>query len=337
MEATNLWKLKLLSLVTFSETRFANSRRKVYQHIHHEFAPIMTCLRDQITAGERNRTALEAADSRVREKADQAMELQGKILNVYFLLTLSGLADAYDQYGVIVNVAQKVHLLPHERLDLHNLGVGVLQSMIGCLQDHEKCSQVALPDSKVKCLWPLNHTDKRTLAAEGKIRSLTVTNQQQTRAAGLSARTRQTTVEQILHSGEDAIAKSDKQLIQLVKELFKGLSNDVYDSQTIAVIEETRQVLDLPAMALKLKDPSVSSLKLATLEFPKFQKAIENIPVRSLIGVPEEILAKQYKEFVKRVDKLAENLSPEDLKKVDPKEMVKHLFDPADRQWQSLV
>ena len=82
VEATNLWKLKLLSLVTFSETRFANSRRKVYQHIHHEFAPIMTCLRDQIRAGERNRTALEAANSRVREKADQAVELQGKILNV---------------------------------------------------------------------------------------------------------------------------------------------------------------------------------------------------------------------------------------------------------------
>ena len=121
----------------------------------------------------------------------------------------------------------------------------------------------------------------------------------------MRVRTRQTTVEQILHSGEDAIAKSDKQLIQLVKELFKGLSNDVYDSQTIAVIEETRQVLDIPAMALKLKDPSLTSLKLATLEFPKFQKAIENIPVRSLIDVPEEILAKQYKEFVKRVAKLA--------------------------------
>ena len=73
-------------------------------------------------------------------------------------------------------------------------------------------------------------------------------------------------------------------------------------------------MLDIPAIALKLKDPSLSSLKLATLEFPNFQKAIENIPIRSLIDVPEEILAKQYKEFVKRVDKLAESLSPEDLK-----------------------
>ena len=48
------------------------------------------------------------------------------------------------------------------------------------------------------------------------IRSITIVNQQQIRAAELSVRTRQVTLEQILHSEEDAIAKSDKQLTELV-------------------------------------------------------------------------------------------------------------------------
>ena len=102
VEATSLWKMKLLNLVTFCDTRFANSRRKVYLNIHHQLAPIMTCLNNFIEAAERNRVNLEASNSKAREKGDSAKELKGKILNVHFLLLLSGLADVYDQYGVVV-------------------------------------------------------------------------------------------------------------------------------------------------------------------------------------------------------------------------------------------
>ena len=106
--ATALWKLHLTSLVGFSETRFANSRRQVYINIHHEFPAIMSCLEDQIMH------AIKNTDAKTREKGDQARELKGKFFNVHFLLNLSGLADAYRHFGAVVNVAQIVHLLPHE-------------------------------------------------------------------------------------------------------------------------------------------------------------------------------------------------------------------------------
>ena len=83
IEANALWKLKLLNLVTFCDTRFANSRRKVYLNIHHELGPIITCLNDFIEAAERNRFNLEAANSKIREKGDLSKELKGKILNVH--------------------------------------------------------------------------------------------------------------------------------------------------------------------------------------------------------------------------------------------------------------
>lgn len=113
VKATVLWKLHIRSLVGFSETRFANSRRQVYINIHHEFPAIISCLEEQILDGVKRNS-----DARAREKAHKARELKGKILNVYFLFLLSGLADLYGQFGVVVNIAQMVHLLPHERYEL---------------------------------------------------------------------------------------------------------------------------------------------------------------------------------------------------------------------------
>ena len=54
-EAAASWKLSLSNLVNFSDTRFANSK-----NIHHQFAPIILCLKEQIEAGRQNRSGLEA-------------------------------------------------------------------------------------------------------------------------------------------------------------------------------------------------------------------------------------------------------------------------------------
>lgn len=57
-----------------------------------------------------------ASDSVVREKADKARELKGKILNLNFLLKLSGLVDIYETFGAIVQVTQMVHLACYHTL-----------------------------------------------------------------------------------------------------------------------------------------------------------------------------------------------------------------------------
>ena len=111
------------NLVGFSETRFANSRRQVYANILHEFPAIMSCLEEQIT-----NSVIPTSDARSREKAAKAKELKGKILNVQFLLVLSGLADIYSQFGVVVNITQLVQLLPHKRFDRFMESCGSFQN-----------------------------------------------------------------------------------------------------------------------------------------------------------------------------------------------------------------
>ena len=100
--------IKARNLVNFSTTRFANSKRLVYQIILDQFPAIMACLQHYIIEGERNRSGLEASNRDIRDKADKALELRGKIFNVEFLLLLAGLSDIYEQFGAVVQVLLKV-------------------------------------------------------------------------------------------------------------------------------------------------------------------------------------------------------------------------------------
>ena len=332
-EATVTWKLSLSNLVNFSDTRFANSKRKVFKNIHRQFGPIISCLEDQIDKGRENRSGLEAANTQLRNKADKAAELHGKILSVDFLLTLSGLADIYDKFGMIVQVTQMVHLLPHERLDMYYKAVKQMRSMALC-QDHSKCAEFS--DRGAKCLWPLNHEDKRTFSEKGKIRDLTVINKQGIRSAGLQVVTRREAGERLVRAGENTVEESDAKLAQVVKELSAGLLKEVYSDEVKGVVEHTRSVLDLVALALKLKVPGTSNIKLAVTEFPKFKEAIEKVPVVSLQSVPVDELKHQYRIFLDRLASMTSKLSVEELAEFDPKELIKNFFDPAGQKYESI-
>ena len=107
-----------------------------------------------------------------------------------------------------------------------------------------------------------------------QIMGLDIHTQHEVRAAGLSARTRQTREIELAAASEDATDKSDKELSELVKELFRGLSTEVYDPKAVEVIENTRYIIDLPALASKLKEPGASYIILSATDFPKFCNAV---------------------------------------------------------------
>ena len=334
-DATATWKLSLSNLVNFSDTRFANSKRKVFKNIHHQFAPIITCLEQQMKAGRENRSGLEAANTQVRTKADKATELHGKVLSLDFLLTLSGLADIYEQFGVIVQVTQMVHLLPHERLDMYTKAVKMLSTMALC-QDHVKCAEHCDESVKVKCFWPLNHADKRSFSEKGKIRDLTVVNKHGVRAAGLQVTTRKETGDRLVRAGEDTVKKSDEKLLSVVRELAVGLGKEVYSDDLKAVIEATRPVLDLAGLASKLKNPEASYIKVAATEFPQFKQAVDKVPITSLQPVPVEELKLQYRLFLNRLAAMTSKLSMEDLKNTDSKDLIMKFFDPTGKEFENV-
>ena len=64
-EASVAWKLTLKNLTNFSDTRFANSKRKVFKNILMMLGPILSVLEDQVQAASQNRSGMEAANSDV--------------------------------------------------------------------------------------------------------------------------------------------------------------------------------------------------------------------------------------------------------------------------------
>ena len=249
-------------------------------------------------------------------------------MNKEFLLTLSGLMDIYEKFGAIVQVTQEVHLLPHERLDLYAKSMEKLSNMAQCME-HKNCEKYFKEGDKIKCMWPQNHADKKTLKDDGKIRGLQIERKFGIRAAGLQSTTRRQAAENLVRSEEKAEEKADEKLLSAVKKLSSDLRSDVYSPEGRAVIANTRTVLDLPALAKKLKDPEASATKVSVTEFPKFKSVIEKLPIISLQEVPEDELKIQFKVYLKRLAEMTFKLSDKELDEFDPKELIKNFMDPA--------
>ena len=108
--------------------RFANSVRKVYGNFLADLSAIIACL-------ENTKFEMHDGDASEREKAQEAEQYQVKIQNKSFCLLLSGLADIYEQYGVLVSQVQKVNLLPFQRFDKFTGHMEKMEKMVKCLSD----------------------------------------------------------------------------------------------------------------------------------------------------------------------------------------------------------
>lgn len=250
-EATALWRLTLSNLVKFSDSRFANAKRKVFKNIHHQFTPIISCTKAQIMEGVRNRSGMEASDSKVRETADNAREFGGKnyepqlsVDTVWpgrylweFWCHCAGHANG--SFITILEVG------PQHRGRRKNIALG---------QNHKDCKQFFKPEEKIKCLWPMNHADTKSYMETNMIRDMHIFDRNGVEAAGLGLLKRRLPGKNIVMAGEDTEKKSEGTLLTLVNELSAGTSEKVYSSEGKAVIEATRVVLDIPTLALKLKE-----------------------------------------------------------------------------------
>ena len=98
VEASVLWKMHLKDLVNYSETRFANSPRQMYINLHHDLQPVVVCLEDKVELSDEN-----PSNGKLTEKAREAKQLLGKLVNAHFLLQLAGCADAFQSIQNVIN------------------------------------------------------------------------------------------------------------------------------------------------------------------------------------------------------------------------------------------
>ena len=171
---------------------------------------------------------------------------------------------------------------------------------------------------------------------EKKIRDMAILDKHGVEAAGLSILTRRQAKENIVRAGVDPEKKADERLLKLVEELSAGLRDEVYTVEGKAVIEKTRVVLDLPALALKMKRAGGNPIILSVTEYPKFKDSIEKIPVDFIKDIPEPELKNQYRTFIEKLKVLTEDIDVDALSKMDPKEIIKKFFDPDGELYKNI-
>ena len=117
----------------FSNTRFPNSVRAVFDTLIDDYKPVVDCLRDIIA----NNTG---SSKEEKNRSDDAKAILRKVLSKSFVLQLSGTSDIYENFGHIANLCQVVDLLPHERYDSVMRRIGWFDTMLSQVS-HSKCPE----------------------------------------------------------------------------------------------------------------------------------------------------------------------------------------------------
>lgn len=227
----------------------------------------------------------------------------------------------HDQLAGAVEEPGDVH--PHD--DVHDVQTAGVSSELSGKEVSDKRVKKKKAAAE-KCPWTRNHESKASLKKDKTIQNLSVTDRFGIPAAGLQVITRRTNKDILANNKEDVVDKTDKKLLELAKDISQRLTQDVFSNEGKVMIENTRILLDLPSLAMKIKSQE-SCLKVALMEFPRWQEAIEQIPVDELKDIPRDELKGQFKLFLVRLEKLSEKFSIEELEMMDTRVLIKEFFD----------
>ena len=222
------------------------------------------------------------------------------------MLQLAGTCDIYSQFSAMVCNLQKVNVLPHERYSQYQDRFNKMRHMMDSISDHSECASQ-------ECHWPKYHTDRENIL-KGKFGKLSVLSDEGEPA------------DKVLRSyfkrpnqAKDPFDKSaENNLKTVLKDLLDELK-DVFREVDIKVIETTRPLTDWSGLALKLKtrlQPIIYALEKKTFVDSCYNTA------RSVKCVERSEIKNQFYKFTKRLEKITQHKSYEQLEKTDSKELI---------------
>ena len=91
-----------------SDTRFENHIFTQYRDFRETYPLLLEVL-------EKTKVEYSQGDSTEKKKADTADQVQGKMFNTKFALSLSGLCDVYSKYSNGIKIMQTVNMLPTDK------------------------------------------------------------------------------------------------------------------------------------------------------------------------------------------------------------------------------
>ena len=286
---------KFINLTRFSDTRFANSKRRVYQNVLKMFNCISSQLEAYIYADFQNRTQPEARMQDVRDKGEAATNMKGRLVNMKTLLELSGLADVYEEFGKMINCSQMYRLLPHDRQ--HQVDESV--NNLHCLALHfgTECSGDGF------CKTPYFHKAKHTLLNENRFHEVPVFDLRPGRAGVSSQTRRQSQAATEEGSSNVMIEMVQDKLIELTMELYGDIKDNAIRKEDRIVIQTTKKILDVESLIQEMTDKELPPLAFSLAKYPEYRSAADQLKI-DFLTIPESTLEKQYKTFIAIIHEL---------------------------------
>lgn len=290
----------------FSETRFANHCKKVYQNFREDFKAIVTVFE------ERQMDSI-GGSSVQREKAASANVKMNKILNVKFCLRLSGLCDLYDHFSKIICDLQKLDILPHERYAQFISRVDCLQSM-SLAVDFQKCPcSRQCQRSQNNCFWPTYHADSKALEAGKTYQGIPLCetepeNFNNTRSSSKRIKINPITCKQHVDSELSELS------LHVAEELKK-----VFTEEEIKVFEHVKVLTDLKFLATKVKVKGV--VLTAASEIEKYLVSAKTL-VYDFKDISDSQLESQYRMFLSKIQGIVGSMTTEEYQKMTSKHLI---------------
>ena len=185
---------------------------------------------------------LMAGSSEDRKKGKEISGIQGSILNLKFVLELSGACDIYNRFGNAINILQTVNILPHVKFDKFvAIAVDGLATM-GETVDLEDCP-CSKDRASVECHWPLLHKDVREISVKSTYRGVTITSLM---SDELSTRAGRKRTKQNLLLNQEGIMHSCVEKLRIYSvTMGENFFSKVYQSEDKKLVESIRNLLDL--------------------------------------------------------------------------------------------
>ena len=128
----------------YSKTKFANHCSNVYIQFYKDFPALVGTLKE-------THLQLRNGTSREQDKSSKAGQIKNKITSKKFAIHLCGICDIYSQFSSIINILQKVNMLPYVKYEKFQILVKKMEEMSKSIMDHSKCLE--------KCGGPYLHGD----------------------------------------------------------------------------------------------------------------------------------------------------------------------------------
>lgn len=215
----------------FSATRFANYSERVFKSFLVDIPILVKCLEEN-QMDDKNKNRMKFAT------------LSNKIMNVKFLISLSGVTDVYRIFSELVQKLQIVFLLPHERYDQAMSVIEKFSQMMETIDINNCCCSKDLNNNSEICLWPNLHQDISSVQSnQASFRSVPVGM-----IAPEELNTRHGLRVNLGNAGkslESTIQLCKNRLSHVLDYLVNHLKEEVFSQKDKKVIENVRNILCL--------------------------------------------------------------------------------------------